>query len=271
MPHEFDPGSAGPYDQLFRNYPDETVFPYKAFRTEWGPVFYRGRLDGTARVLAIGQDPAQSETIARRILVGTAGHRFQGFLAKLGIDRSYLMINTFLYSVYGQQGGTRHQKDPKIATYRNQWLDTIFSNNAIEAVIALGSLADGAWQKWKLTSRGKTVDAAYAHIKHPTEPISASKGNKKKLTQLTKAMLQNWNAALTTLKPHVRHPDAVRPLVLYGDHFLKSELVEIPEADMPVGTPPWMRRAGGWAKRAGSGAALKRATIVTTVPAAFRN
>ena len=45
----------------------------------------------------------------RRILVGEAGHRTQGLLAKLGIDRSYLMVNTFLYSVYGQAGGEQHK------------------------------------------------------------------------------------------------------------------------------------------------------------------
>jgi hypothetical protein len=64
--------------------PDASTYPYSAFRTEWGPIFHRGRLDGSARVLCIGQDPAEHEAVVRRILVGTAGHRVQGFLAKLG-------------------------------------------------------------------------------------------------------------------------------------------------------------------------------------------
>jgi hypothetical protein len=34
---------------------------------EWGPILHRGRLDGTARILVIGQDPAQHETVVRRI------------------------------------------------------------------------------------------------------------------------------------------------------------------------------------------------------------
>src|SRR5437773_12495076 len=42
------------------------------------------------------------ESIARRILVGGAGHRLQGLLAKLGLKRSYVRVNTYLYSVYGQ-------------------------------------------------------------------------------------------------------------------------------------------------------------------------
>jgi len=44
---------------------------------------------------------ATRETITRRILVGEAGQRStQGFPAKLRITRSYVMVNTYLYSVY---------------------------------------------------------------------------------------------------------------------------------------------------------------------------
>jgi hypothetical protein len=55
MPLDFDPDYRAPYDQLCREFPDETVYPAKDFGIKWGPVFHRGRLDGTARVLAIGQ------------------------------------------------------------------------------------------------------------------------------------------------------------------------------------------------------------------------
>ena len=57
------------------------------------------------KLLVIGQDPAQHETIGRRALIGTAGRRVQGFMAKIGITSSYVLLNTFLYSVYGQGGG----------------------------------------------------------------------------------------------------------------------------------------------------------------------
>src|SRR3954452_13504326 len=126
MPPLFDPGPvAEPYASLGRDYPGPDLYPTAAFRTEWGPIFHRGRLDGSARVLVIGQDPAASEDITRRILVGEAGHRVQGLLAKLGIDRSYVMVNTFLYSVYGQQAGTKHHNDAGIVAYRNRWLDAL--------------------------------------------------------------------------------------------------------------------------------------------------
>ena len=102
---KFDGGYRRPYASLVYEYPGEDVYPPDSFRTEWGPIFHRGRLDGSARVLVIGQDPATHETICRRILVGEAGQRMQGLLAKLGITRSYVLINAFLYSVYGQGGG----------------------------------------------------------------------------------------------------------------------------------------------------------------------
>ena len=144
MNHEFDPGyTHQPYRTLVETYPGADVYVPDAFRTEWGPMFHRGRLDGTARVVVIGQDPATDETITRRILCGAAGQRFQGFLTRLGIDRSYACINTFLYSVYGQ-GGARHVNDKAITDYRNAWLDALCSKGNVQAIIALGTLADTA-------------------------------------------------------------------------------------------------------------------------------
>ena len=121
--------------------PGPDVYPLDAFRVEWGPVFHRGRLDGTAHVLVVGQDPATHEAVCRRILVGEAGQRIQGFLAKLGVTTSYLMVNTFLYSVYGQGGGDRHVDDPGIVAYRNRWFDAAATRNPLDAIVALGHLA----------------------------------------------------------------------------------------------------------------------------------
>ena len=175
MAHAFDPGPVGePYASLVGEYPGADVYPPDSFRVEWGPIFHRGRLDGSARLLVIGQDPAQSEAIVRRILVGAAGHRTQGLMAKLGFTSGYLLINTFLYSVYGQTGGERHKDDAGIVEYRNGWLQAIFAANEIEAVLALGGLADDAWQKWKQTPVGQGYSPAYQHVTHPTAPESSA-------------------------------------------------------------------------------------------------
>ena len=59
MLHPFDAGAVSPpFAALCSEYPEEDVYPADQFRTEWGPVFHRGRLDGSARILVIGQDAA---------------------------------------------------------------------------------------------------------------------------------------------------------------------------------------------------------------------
>jgi uracil-DNA glycosylase len=267
MTHDFDPGyGAEPFCSLCSNYPDTTTYPAKDFRVEWGPIFHRGRLDGSARVLVLGQDPAAHEAICRRILVGVAGHRTQGFLAKLGIDISYVMINTFLYSVYGN-GGEAHNNDAAIAAYRNQWLLALLQKKKIEAVVALGTLADHAWKLFlKSAGAASYASLAYAGIPHPTYPESASNNDPAKLAELTQQMLAKWNTALTALKPAIKHPDANRALVPYGKAFVAADLVEIPAADLPAGCPDWMLGVEPWADRTGKDAASKRRTITVTVP-----
>ena len=270
MPHEFDPGyGAEPFRSLCLNYPDTTVFPPADFRVEWGPIFHRGRLDGSARMLVIGQDPAAHETIARRILVGEAGQRLQGFLHRLGIDRSYVMVNTFLYSVYGQSGGEKHKHDSGLVAYRNQWLDALLDGSGVEAVVALGGLADDAWTQWKATVAGKKYAGGYVKITHPTFPESSGAGDPAKKKANTKLLLQNWNAGMAVLHPLILHPDTPRPLVPYGDAFAPEDLREIPEADLPAGLPAWMRSLKAWASRTGTTPASKRATITVKVPKGF--
>jgi hypothetical protein len=186
-------------------------------------------------------------------------------MAKLGITRSYLLVNTFLYSVYGSPGGDANVTDPNIAAYRHRWLDAVFAANQIEAVIALGQLADTAWMTWKATANGEKVSPAYQHVTHPTEPESSSGGNNAKLAAAITAMLENWNQALAQLHP-LANPDATVPLVPYGAAFKPAERIEIPEFDVPAGLPEWMRSPQPWASREGATAAAKRLNITITIP-----
>lgn len=267
MAQAFDAGyDAQPFRSLVEGYPDESVYPPADFRVEWGPIFHRGRLDGSAVVLVLGQDPAANETFVRRILVGVAGQRTQGLLAKLGVTRSYVMINAFLYSVYGQSGGSRHRNDPAIAAYRNQWLDALLVGRGVQAVIALGALADSAWQAWRSTPAGQSVQVAYQNVRHPTWPQSSSEGSAAKRKANTKIMLAQWNLALATLRPAITRPDVNIPLVPYGDDFVASELPNVPAFDIPAGIPAWMRDSDNWSRRKGDDEHAKRATLVVTVP-----
>lgn len=269
MPHAFCPGYAHePFATLCQNYPGPEVYPWADFRVEWGPLFHRGRLDGSARVLVLGQDPAAHEAIARRILIGEAGQRTQGLLAKLGIDHSYVMINTFLYSVYGQGGGDRHKNDPAIADYRNRWLDALLVGTQIEAVITLGGLAATAMASWQATPAAKGATFKTAALIHPTYPESASASGTKTLAAATAEMLANWNANLPALRAAITHPDTSRLLVLYGTTLAPTDLAVIPEADAPPGLPDWMRSLAAWASRQGATADDKRASIAVSIPKA---
>jgi hypothetical protein len=270
MAREFDRGYyRQPYRRLVSDFPTESVYPADSFRVEWGPVFHRGRLDGSARLLVIGQDPATHEAIARRILVGEAGQRAQGLLARLGITRSYVFINTFLYSVYGQGGGARHIDDPLIAKYRNRWINAIVAHQQIEAIITLGQLADTAYTQWKATNKGSASSAAYATVRHPTYPESASHSAQISKAEAFAKLCASWNEMLTALHPLVT-PDLATPLRLYGSTLTVADLAPIPSCDMPAGLPEWMSGLAAWAGRTGKTAQLKRATITVTVPTAAR-
>ena len=270
MPQPFCPGYAyEPYRQLCESFPGAAAYPDRHFRVEWGAVFHRGRLDGTARVLVIGLAPGQLEVVLRRVIVGHAGQRLQGFLAKLGIERSYVMLNTFLYSAYGHEGSAELQDQPDIVAYRNLWLDALFAGGAIDAVIALGARADGAWRAWKATPAGAVFDPAYVKIPHPTQPESSSKGNPDRYQVAMETMLREWNAALHRLKPALRRPDVDRPLIPYGKQLLPGDVVVIPQHDLPPGIPAWMAARDHWTKRAGDNPLHKRGNLTITVPREF--
>jgi hypothetical protein len=279
MPHEFDPGyGAEPFRSLVADFPGSNVYPSDSFRTEWGPVFHRGRLDGSARLLIIGQDPAQHEEIAHRILVGEAGRRIQSFLKKLGIEKSYTFLNAFLYSAYGQGGAEKHKKDAAIIAYRNKWIKAVLDTQKIEAVVALGDLAEDAWQRWKATGG---AGPAEVKIWHPTRPDSSTRGKGQAAFKAAiKEMLANWNAGLKAIKPSILHPDTNIPLSLYGDDFAPNDRGPLPERDFPPGAPQWMIDDDGWAARGlptppkkpptdAQKKQQKRAIIVIKVPAEY--
>jgi uracil-DNA glycosylase len=267
---EFDPGYGGePFATLVAEYPGDDVYPQADFRTEWGPIFHRGRLDGTARVLVVGQDPATHESIARRVLVGEAGQRVQGFLARLGIDGSYVVVNALLYSVYGQAGGNRHVMDPGVVAYRHRWLDAIAATNQLDAIVAFGGLAARSYQVWKQTPAGTACGAAYAQVIHPTYPESASSSGATTKAEAMARLTASWNAALTALHPVVR-PDRPTDLVPYGKALVAADLAPIPAADLPPGLPAWMRSLEAWATRTGDDPSTKRAQIQVAVPRSAR-
>src|SRR2546423_14676134 len=122
----FDPGPSSTFADLFAAAPDYTPFK-EHFWFDWGPIFYRGRLDGSARLLCIASDPGPTERIACRTLVGDAGQRVQGFLAKLGLTHSYLCVNAFPYALHPSYGGSVDEllAEPTAKAWRHELYDAV--------------------------------------------------------------------------------------------------------------------------------------------------
>jgi uracil-DNA glycosylase len=258
----FDTGPTGTFKALCRSYPDDTVFRgADGFRSLWGPIFYRGRANGSARLLVIGQDPAQTEAFTRRILSGQAGRRVQGFVEKLGYTKSYLMVNAFLYGIFNQGMALPHLNDPDILAYRNAWLEAALAPGKVETVVTFGTPAFNAWQAFVATPAGAAASAGLNFHKalHPTADKPGGPITRKDL-------LDNWNVALGFLHPNVQNPDVVTPLVPYGTDFTPAELPEIPSRDLPMGLQPWMRNTDFWASLPTATPGTERATIDIRVP-----
>lgn len=252
---EFDPGyGQEPFAGLVRSVPGANVYRRSRFRTEWGPIFHRGRLDGSALVLVIGQDPAAHETIARRVLCGHAGHRVQGFLHKAGIDRRYVIINAFVYALHDLDALTI---SPAMQEDRFRWLDAILTTSPIEAVVTFGSVAARLWSAY-LAERSPSAPPVHARALHPSARLDEA------------SHLANWNAALEVVRGGVSTFDRP-PRGRYGTTFAAADLGDIPARDLPPGLPAWMREAATWATRGNDPAAAPKASRITvTVPALHR-
>jgi hypothetical protein len=273
MSQAFDPGPVEePFASLARNYPGPDTYSPERFRVEWGPIFHRGRLDGSARILVLGQDPGQHESIAHRCLVGEAGQRVQGFLWKLGIERSYVMVNAFLYSVYGQP----RRKDVEdllrqTARYRKRWLDALLDGTDVQAVVAFGAIGEQAFLAWRRTATGRRFAGHFEPLTHPTMPDATARPGSAGYKAAMSRLLDEWNAGLVRLDGALGGTrDRRRQLAPYGEELQPEDRKQIPEHDMPPGTPPWMRSLKQWATRKGTTPDAKRATIEVRVPVGER-
>lgn len=231
----FDPGPPREWEARFAAAPLATYEAHPdLFRVDFGPVFYRGRLDGTARLLVVGQDPSVNEILAQRAFVGRSGQRLQGFLVKLGVIRSYLMLNTFSYSIFEQFGGDNEllsHQDP-ILSYRNSQFDAVVAENPLQAVVTVGTAAREAVDRWPGIGALPRV-----HLIHPAFPNTGQ-------------LLTNWNAGLGALRPLAEPDDGATAGADYGTTFGTGEVVPIPRRDLPFGIPSW-HGDGDHATRAG--------------------
>jgi uracil-DNA glycosylase len=223
MDAEFDPGPRKALAEHFANTPSFAA-QRELFWYDWGPIFYRGRLDGSAKFLGIASDPGPTERIAARTLVGDAGQRVQGFLSKLGLTRSYVLVNAYPYALHP---GRAEDARPLLAksqhrNWRNKFYDDI-TGSALEAIVAFGGEAQAALELW--TSR---PDVPTFEIPHPSSRNSSR-------------LLREWRDAIEELRTIVTpDPGGDDDLPNYStSSFRESDYARIPSRDLPFGMPDW--------------------------------
>lgn len=229
---KFDKGPGATWAKRFFQAPRAYYVAHASgrFRTHFGPVYYRGRLDGSAKVLVIGQDPSTDELLAQRNLVGSAGQRVQGLLNKLGITKSYLMLNTFLFGIKGQMDAQMHAiaAEPEIRDYRNVLFDKVISENGIQALITLGNGAELALDHWP----GRPPAIPWFRMVHPSADLNF--------------VVPNWNGKLPGLGAAIT-PDKVSLVNLapYAAASFEDAAADIPREDLPFAMPAWHGCGGG--------------------------
>lgn len=249
---QWDPGPPPKIATLFDQAP---LANYQAnparFRLEWGPIFYRGRLDGSAKVLVIGQDPSVNENVARRILVGDAGQRVQRYLGKLGLTRSYVMVNSILYSITGQfdREMQAFTDVPAVRQWRNSVLDSL-ATRKLKAVLAFGAAARHVVDTWP----GAAALAAQGRVFYLLHPTARPESK----------VLADWSSKLREVSAKVpADPDGTRDLSPYaGSSFGPADLASIPLFDFSFGTPSWMGTGDTAARKTVSG---KQAILWTAI------
>jgi hypothetical protein len=234
---EFDPGPGGPLVGLCARVPDP---PERSdFWFDWGPVFYRGRTDGSARVLCVASDPGPTERIAGRCLVGNAGQRVQGLLAKLGLTRTYVCVNAWAYALHpsAAQANRKRLADDAQAQWRNELFDAV-SGPALQAVIAFGDMAQEAIRQWP----GKAAAVPVQGVPHPS-------------SRDAKRLLDAWRQAVVELRSVVSaDADGDNAGPNYGPSFRELDYAAIPRRDLPFGAPAflgddsWVRGGPGGAQ-----------------------
>jgi uracil-DNA glycosylase len=194
------------------------------FWYDWGPVFYRGRLNRTARLIGIASDPGPTERIVGRTLVGDAGQRVQGFLSRLGLNRSYALVNAFAYALHPSRSWQALPllADPAHQQWRNHLLDQI-SGPDLQAVVAFGVNAREALRQWDTHP-----DVPLLEIPHPSSPN-------------TTELLTRWRDAITQLRQVITpDPGGDNTASNYGTTFTEANYTRIPPTDLPFGTPNWV-------------------------------
>ncbi len=173
-PWEYDPGPPRnrKWPRLFSETPNYRAIGVRVmnrefFRWHFGPMYYRGRLiDNQVKVLIIGQEGAQDESLTHRSFTGGTGSRLQHLLTHIGITHHYLFLNTFAYPIAGQYGGKKIQWlaqgiESPIRHQRHKLFNYVLERNDVRLVIAVGRAAKESVQTWVHSRDGNCSEESH--------------------------------------------------------------------------------------------------------------
>jgi hypothetical protein len=234
-----DPGPTGAMKAVMDGTPDykAAVGDSSTFWYAFGPVLYRGRLDGTARVLGIASDPGPSECLpfARRTLIGDSGQKTQGLLAKLGLTRSYVLVNAFAVALHPSQktkGLQVLQTNAAIKASRHALYNGLLARGALQAILAFGDVAHQAYDLW-VASNPAVKAVPVFKLPHPAAVDRTGSGDD--------SALKAWKKAVTTLLGIVTpDPDGNATGPNYGAYVTEIDYARIPRWDFPAVTPAYV-------------------------------
>jgi uracil-DNA glycosylase len=265
FPWEHDPGPPKNrrWARLFAQTPNyralgKAVLNSEKFRWHFGPMYYRGRLsDQSVKVLIIGQEGAQDESLARRAFTGGTGARMQYLLNYLGITQYYLFLNTFVYPIHGQYNASMRwlaqHLDSPIVQHRHAIFNYALQRNNIKLVIAVGNAARDSVITWIESHGGACAGGNLAncdshvlgsHVKtiHVMHPGGAGQGGS------VSAIIENFRQAVDQIRlwiesdPQWLPPDPTGSRDLTQPYQYRS--APIPFRDFPYGFPLRLGRGG---------------------------
>jgi uracil-DNA glycosylase len=273
---DYDPGPepADGWAQLFAETPNyralgKAVVGREAFRWHHGPMFYRGRLDGTARVVIVGQEGAQDESLSHHSFTGGTGARMQHLLRFLGLDRSYLFLNSFVYPIFGQYTADLRPlaQDPRspIVQHRGRILDKAVIDGDARLVIAVGLAAKESVAGW-INAHGGSAQPDHLHdatlgslparvrvvgVLHPGSAAGGSTAAIKADFARAVGHVRDWLAADAGWLP--TDPGMTRDLSATLTYSSKA----IPFRDLPFGASPRLGRGATASNRSDNQRAIR--------------